>query len=140
MDGLNSSSGDGSRAIPVETQEVLEHFCSFLESWRKKTKGMRVKAQRHHLRNNILSCFEPEDVLLAIALATHERGDGCLRLSASELREQMRREMLGRSALDVIYEFPAFEDCLLSALQKQAAKRTAENQAKIEAWLKPKAA
>lgn len=139
MDGVNTSSIISYLSVPLETLRVLGHFCSFLESWRKKTKGKRVQCQRHHLENDVLSFFDPEDVMMAIALASHERGGGSS-VPVSELREQMRRELIGKSPLNVIYEFADFEDWLWSALRKQSAMCVAENWEMIEAWLKPKAA
>jgi hypothetical protein len=136
MDALDSSIGNGNKTIPVATRKRLEHLCSFLRSWRRKTKGERIECRRHHLEYDLLSSFQADDVRLALALAKMERGDdkptGC---TVAQLVDWMRCELDGKSLLDVIFEFRDIEDYLRTALEKQKQLKEAEASAKrASAW------
>lgn len=138
MNALNSSiGGGGSEPISEARMKVLEHFCRFLKSWRRKTRGERVWCQRHHLKNDLLSQFEDDDVMLAIALAAHEREQGSLLLPVCELERQMRENLIGKSILDVIYEFQGIEKHLEIALKKWKALRLGGGGGLVNVWLQP---
>lgn len=119
MYGLNSSIADGGgEAAPETLRQKMEHLCRFLKSWRRKTKGERIRCQRHHLKNDVLSGFLSREIRLAIALAKLDRDGGEFSGSAEELLKWVAPDLEGRDLQNVIFDFNGFEEHLWAALEK----------------------
>lgn len=110
--GVRKPSGESKRGA---AKARLYRLHGFLRSWRQKTKGCRIECQRHHLKNDVLSQFGASEVQAAIALVIGRPDGGRGAYEAGNT-------VTSREPLDVIFEYPAFEECMGNALDRRYGK------------------